>query len=357
MALPDDVVTESGDGAPETGASETATSERHDVTPEPPTPEAKPGQGAAPKANAPTIPPPPAVDYPIELRVFHVVTGAEIAPFQWRFVTRGNLIRGDSDTATAKISVPRTVQGNLLVEADGMQPFEQKNLQAPAPGEPMQRIDVFLTPKATGQGITLMVKTLDRQPVRNVRVDCYQLLADKDPKEQTGWDLGQSLWSRRTSQADGTYELPPLSPGNYGIVLVATDAEGNVLPLSSYRQTFALTGSNGFLEDVPLEPACALILDLQDGQGRPYDPKVYGKTSLSLNVAGQTGIQRKWTAANEAGGMLSEANAAPAKGKVWLDQPIPPGNYLLEIFVDGDPRVSQPLLLRPEQQTQTIYIR
>jgi len=331
-------------------APQPAAAERQNVTP---TTAAEDDQPAAPQAPAAEQPVPPPADLTLVLNVRDVVTRAPIEAFRWRFVQRGDILRGESAAGVAELALPRSRIGDLLIEADGMQPFAKKALQTPGVNQPTTHLDVFLTPAPSGQGITLMVKDLDRRPIQNVRVDAFKLNTNQD----IGWDLGQPLWARRADAADGTYQLPPLAPGDYGILLVATDADGNLLPLAPYRQTFTLTGSNGFLEDVPLEPACALRLDLLDANGAPFDPKVHGTTSIRLNQTGQTGIQRKWTAKAEANGTVSQADVAAGPAPIWLDQPVAPGSYLLEIAVNNAPRISQVLLLRPEQQTETIYIR
>lgn len=333
---------------------EHATGDRENVTP---TPVAEDNVEAAladgPEGQQDEVEAPP-VDVTVVLDVRNVVTRAPIEAFRWRFVRPGDIQRGESADSVAMLDLPRAVVGDLLVEAEGMQPFSHKAFVTPTANEQQEHVDVFLTPTPTGLGITLMVKDLDRQPIQHVRVDAFKL---NITNKESGWDLGQPMWARRTDAADGTYKLPSLPPGDYGIVLVATDEQGNLLPLASYRQTFTLNGSNGFLEDVPLEPSCALTLDLFDSSNAPFDPKIYGKTSISLNAVGQVGIQRKWTAKAEQSGTVSQNNAVAGKGRVWLDQPIAPGTYLLEIFVNSDPRVSQTLVLRPEQQTEILYIR
>jgi len=329
-----------------------AMAERHNATPTPQPDQAdKPSQ---PKAGPSQPAKAPPVDVSLVLDVRNVVTGAPIETFRWRFVRRADILRGESTASVARLALPRGSVGDLLVEADDMQPFAQRALTTPTANQPATHLDVLLTPAESARGITLMVKDLDRQPIQHVRVDAFKLNAvNKD----SGWDLGQPIWTRQADAEDGTYELPPLPPGDYGIVLVATDTDGNLRPLSAYRQTFALSGNNGFLEDVPLEPACALTLDLFDGNGAPFDPTAHGDTSISLNQVGQVGIQRKWTAKGESGGTVSQANALTGTGRAWLDQPIAPGSYLLEILVNGSPRVSQTLMLRAEQQTETVYIR
>ena len=300
-------------------------------------------------------------NWPIELTVRNAVDNAPIAAFRWSFRRAVGIARGESNSSIAQLELPRVTVGDLLIEADGMQPFTKPQLVVPAVGEPSTHLDIYLTPVTIAAGITLLVKTLDLQPIANVRVDAFQIT---DSNREIAWQLGQPLWARRTSQPDGRYELPPLPAGEYGIVLVATDTDGLVLPLAPYRRTFVLTGSNGYLEDVPLEPACALQLELFEGSGQAFDPAVHGNVTISLNPTGQTGLQRKWTAWQKTDGggkataTISEANRVPGTGIIWVDEPVPPGSYLLEIVVNGDPRVSQMVQLRNnERQLEQVFVR
>ena len=296
----------------------------------------------------------------IRLSVRDVVTQSAIESFRWRFQQANTLLRGESSTSNLGLSLPNLAVGNLLIEADGMQPFTRKELRIPAAGAPTASLDIYLTPVATAAGITLMVKTLDNQPVVNVRVDAYDLSALQN-KEQ--WQLERPIWARRTTAIDGVYRLPPLPPGEYGILLVATTSEGDLLPVAPFRRVFNLDGSNGFLEHVTLEPACALRLKLQNGNGQPFDPKLHQEVAIRLNLAGEDGMQRKWTASEESDNpsdvlrTVSEADRVPGKGMIWLDEPVAPGTYLLEIFIDGNQRVQQQLQLRQgEQQVERVTI-
>lgn len=329
-----------------------------------------PSDSTTSQSQSPVLPAPEAT---VVLTVRDIVTRQAIEAFKWRFVQPRSIERGESTSSVAELMLPRRAIGDLLVEAEGMQPFTKKQFVIPAENEPKLLVDVFLTPSATAAGITLLVKRLDNQPVTDVRVDAFEI---NDGNRDTAWQLQQPLWARRTAAEDGVYQLPPLPPGEYGILLVATSPEGDLLPLQPFRRTFRLTGSNGFLEDVPLEEACALQLQLLETNNQPFDPKSHGNVTISLNPAGQTGLQRKWTTmakpdaagGNTGGntrsntrsntGTVSEANRVPGPGLIWLDEPIAPGSYLLEIFINGDPRVSQTLLLRGnERQLETIYVR
>ncbi len=321
------------------------------------------------KSPRPTLSPTPTtapVEAPVEppttirIVVRDIVTQAAVDSFRWRFQQASMALRGESSSSTLALSLPNLAVGNLLIEADGMQPFTQKELRIPAAGAPAETLNVYLTPVATAAGITLMVKTLDNQPVVDVRVDAYELSA---LKRKENWQLGRPIWARRTTSTDGIYALPPLPPGEYGILLVATSSQGDLLPVAPFRHVFDLNGSNGFLEDVSLAPACALRLELSNSSGQPFDPKLHGEVAIRLNPVGEAGIKRKWTASEESGNptaalrTVSEADRVPGKGLIWLDEPVAPGTYLLEIFIDGNQRVHQQLQLRQgEQQIERVTI-
>ena len=319
----------------------------------------------AAKPSRPTSSPSPKAESEeatttIRISVRNIVTQAAITSFRWRFQQASKALRGESNSSALELSLPNLAVGNLLIEADGMQPFTQKELRLPGAGAPPETLDIYLTPVATAAGITLMVKDLDNQPVVDVRVDAYDLSA---LKRKENWQLSRPIWARRTTSTDGIYTLPPLPPGEYGILLVATTSQGDLKPLAPFHRVFDLNGSNGFLEDVSLAPACALRLELRNGSGQPFDPKLHGEVAIRLNPTGEAGTQRKWTAQAEPANpsapprTVSEADRVPGKGLIWLDEPVAPGSYLLEIFIDGNQRVHQQLQLRQgEQQVERVTI-
>jgi hypothetical protein len=64
-------------------------------------------------------------------------------------------------------------------------------------------------------GITLHVHDTGLQPVQNVRVEAYPL---RPENRDLAWHvLEKALWVRRTQNAEGTYVLPELAAGEYGI--------------------------------------------------------------------------------------------------------------------------------------------
>ena len=118
-----------------------------------------------------------------------------------------------------------------------------------------------------------------------------------------------------------------------------------------------MTGSNGFVEHVALEEACALRLDLLEPNGAPFDPAVHGNVTITLNRAGELAVQRKWSAQDADGHFVTALDHVPAAGTCWPSEPVAPGTYLLEVFVNGDPRVHRTLVLGPTVQTERITVR
>lgn len=311
-----------------------------DPTP-PPVRPAEPG----PTPTPPTV---LATEPNLVLAVRDLTTRAPVPSFRWQFRNSRGTQRGTGTAGHAELALEASAVGQLLVEADGLSPLVRDGVIVPTPPARAATLDLFLAPAVTAAGIVLHVRDLGLQPIANVRVDAWALAADAPP---TGWQLGQALWARRAMAADGRYALPTLAAGQYGIRVVATDAEGALLPLQPYLRTFTLTGDNGFVEDVPLEPGALLTLDLVDAAGQPYDPAQRGSARLSLHLVGGPDVSRKWLVRNE----VAEAAAidvVPGVGKVQLGEAVVGGPYQLEVSVMGTTRVQRQLFLRPGQRQE-----
>jgi hypothetical protein len=145
---------------------------------------------------------------------------------------------------------------------------------------------------------------------------------------------------------DGRYALPPLEPATYGLQVLAVDGNGEPLPLLPFRRVFTVTGSNGFLEDVPLEAGALLGLEIVDSAGQGFDPAKHGTTRLSLHFVGAPHVGRKWV--NRQGQAAATAvDVLPGVGRAELAEAIPPGPYELEVTVQGALRSKLPMFLRP----------
>jgi hypothetical protein len=313
---------------------------RVDVAPR--DPGTRTGTQPTPPTTPDPAPTPPTAPATVVLAVRDMTTRAPVAAFRWQFRNSLGTLRGEGKDGRAELPLPATAVGELLVEAEGLAPAVRDGVIVPTPPAPPLQVDVFLPPAVAAAGITLFVHDLALQPTTHVRVDAFLLAAEAPP---AAWHLGQSLWARRASAPDGRYVLPPLTPGVYGIRIAATDEQGGTLPLQPWLRTFALTGDNGFVEDVPLEPGALLALDLVDAAGQPFDPTVHGKVTLSLRLPGGPVTPRKWMV--RAGGVETAAiDVVPGVGKVQLADAVAAGHYQLEVQVHGALRAQQQLFLR-----------
>ena len=262
--------------------------------------------------------------------------------FRWSFVAGERKLSGTVEGDGAELPLPAGVTGDLLVEADGMQPERLADVTATTQPEAPLRLEVYLRPTRRAEGVTLLVHDTFRRPVADIRVDAFALSAERADK---AWHLGTPMWSRTATSSDGRYELPPLAPGSYGVQVCAVDERGRPAPLAAFRGTYDLTGTNGFLEDVVLAPACALRLDLRDASGAAVDPAARGSVNIHLREPSDDGVSRRWTSANPGGGTVSDVDRLPGPSPAWVAAPVAPGSYTLEITVDGRLAVRQPLQL------------
>ena len=245
---------------------------------------------------------------------------------------------------------PPGAQGELLVEADGHLPFRAP-IEAPPTGAPARHLDVFLDPAATASGIQLHVTYLDRTPVTDVRVQAIELPAGG----VDDWTRGHRVWSRRTANPNGDYQLPDLAPGRYGIRVVATDRDGATLPQQPFERVFHLTGSNGYREDVVLEPGCLLTLDLIDRHGATFVPG-NAAVGIDLRLPGGPAIARRWHRLVQ-GRLEAAIDAPPGPGPCWLETALAPNRYSLTIHVDGRVAAQQTLQLNAgDRQTERIVV-
>lgn len=310
--------------------------------------EATPKPAPAPEPADEPKPPPttpeaaPAEPTNLLVRVHDAASNGPASTFRWRLRLGGEVQQGEGKDGQVALHLPPGTNGDLLVEADQRQPVQRPGLQAPPADQLPLAVDVTLVPVVTAAGITLHVHDLAQQPIRHVRVDAFRL---GDHNRDTSWHLEPALWARRAHAEDGKYDVPRLPPGEYGLRLVALAEDGSLAPLLPFLRTFVLTGDNGFVEDVPLEPGTVLVLELVDAYGAPYEPIKYGTATLSLRLPGGPIVQRKWFC-RDGEHETSAIDQLPGIGIAHAAQALRAGSYELEVFCNGDPRVRTRLELR-----------
>jgi hypothetical protein len=330
-----------------TAPSTTAPLERSDAprpnTAKPP-PERPPAPGAA---ESPPSPAPAAAALHVHVR--DLVSHEGIAAWSWRFVGSQVTVRGAADGKAAPIELPRGAAGELWIEAPGYEPFRRPLVRVDDDHE--AHLDVFLRPVVKNAGIRLVVHDLDHVPVTRVRVACFGRTSGDDDR----WHLDAPMWTREAAHENGDYELPPLPPGDFGVLLLAMDEQGDVLPLLPYRSTFLLTGSNGFLEDVALEPGCVLELDLRTPDGEPLAERA-GDPTLDVRLAGGPAVKRRWISVGREPAVAA-LDRPPVAGLFRAAEPLPAGLYELTVTVHGSPRLRQSLTLRAgERQRERLLV-
>jgi hypothetical protein len=311
----------------------------------------QPDEPGTPSA-APALPAPPVTDRSqVELTVRDLQSLAAVRAFRWRFRSAGPEQRGEGKDGRATLDLPNAARGELLVEAAGYSPVVKPQIATVADG--ITSIDVLLTPTVPAAGITLFVHDTALTPIANVRVDAFVLTAES---RETAWHHGKALWERRTGAPDGRYTLPPLSAGEYGIRVAATDADGNLEPMLPYSRTFVLTGDNGYVEDVTLEPGCLPSFELVDGAGALLDPQQAGGiVALQLRLPGGPDVPRAWVVAS--GQASAKAiDALPGVGPVRPAEALAAGLYTLEISIAGNLRLQQSVTLRVGERQRERFV-
>ncbi|MCB9884862.1 MAG: hypothetical protein H6838_05180 [Planctomycetes bacterium] len=345
-ALPEDVAAAPGE---QPSATAPAASERLEATPtapseEPTAPAAAPADGPQPGA--------PAAARPFQLVVVDALTRQPVPEFRVNLRLPGGGMELRSRTGSTEVDVPAGTRGELLVEAQGYEPWHRIDFVAP-PAEPQPAVvTVELNKAAVAAGITLHVHDTALQPVSTARVEAFQL---GPGARDTDWWNGKPLWSRRATAEDGRYTLPTLAPGDYGIRVLAVDAKGTVLPFLPYTHVFALTGSNGFVEDVPLEAGCIPEFEVVDAYGKllvPGTPSI----GLSLRVPGGPDVSRQWLVEQQ-GEVFRGLDLLPGVGPAWPEVPVAAGAWQFEVRRDGrTPHVEAVSLRSGERQRIRVSV-
>lgn len=283
----------------------------------------------------------------LRVRVRSLPEGVPLPGFRWTLWSEGRRSTGVADADGADVVLPLAAEQpfTLLLEADGHQPLRHEGSGQPGP---TQTLELFLARAAPRTGIGITARDHHGQPVTSLRVDVWQLAPDAG-LDQTGADHAP-LWSRRTSEPSGDYQLPQLAPGRYELRAMAVEADGALLPLLPFRSRFESTGSNHVPLVVALVPGAVLTLDVLDRNGNllPARHAADGSSPVQLRATGPDGQVHTidWRSeGNGAAPPVVTRNLLPSPGPATAAEALPAGSWRIDVWIEGAQRGGGSFLL------------
>jgi hypothetical protein len=297
----------------------------------------------------------------VVLRVRGIPGNVMLPKYRWTLWAEGQRRTGTADEqgGDTGLRMPKGTPYRVLLEADGYEPQEKNGTIAAEP----QVLDVFLATAGKHTGVVVTARDERAQPVPNLRVDLWRLKADA-ALDQTG-AAGEPLWSRRTSNDEGSYQLPELEPGRYELRAMAVDGEGALLPLLPFRARFEVTGSNSVPLQANLLPGAVLTLQPVDPAGSPLrggpDDNRPPLPAIELRAIGPDGKEHDvdWRGAGS-GRAVVERNKLVEGREVTCAEALPPGWWRFTAWVDGAACGAAEVLLVAGQQHKeklTVLLR
>ena len=265
----------------------------------------------------------------LQLEVRDQRTGQHVAGFKWRWTAPAGSAKGEEQGGRTALPLAPGVEGELLVEAAGLEPVTRR-LTTPAPGANPLLVDLVLAPVVATAHTGLVVRDADQAPVANIRVT---LLRE---------DRTTQVWSRRAAAADGAYRLPPIEPGTYWLRTAAVDAEGKPLPLVPVERQVNVNGITPVEEDIRMARGCLLTLDVLDAAGNPFDPKQSGRVELQLLDQGGAVHRVDWLGGTGAEAVVA-SDQVPARGTIRSAVAVPMGSCTIVVRGPGGAESRFPL--------------
>jgi hypothetical protein len=265
----------------------------------------------------------------LQLEVRDQRTGQHVAGFKWRWTAPTGSAKGEEQGGRTALPLAPGVEGELLVEAAGLEPVTRR-LTTPAPGANPLLVDLVLAPVVATAHTGLVVRDADQAPVANIRVT---LLRE---------DRTTQVWSRRAAAADGAYRLPPIEPGTYWLRTAAVDAEGKPLPLVPVERQVNVNGITPVEEDIRMARGCLLTLDVLDAAGNPFDPKQSGRVELQFLDNGGAVHRVDWLGGTGAEAVVA-SDQVPARGTIRSAMAVPMGSCTIVVRGPGGAESRFPL--------------
>ena len=279
---------------------------------------------AEPKAPVRDFQPVDVVQPNLQLDVRDQRTGQHVAGFKWRWTAPAGSAKGEEQGGRTALPLAPGVEGELLVEAAGLEPVTRR-LTTPAPGANPLLVDLVLAPVVATAHTGLVVRDADQAPVANIRVT---LLRE---------DRTTQVWSRRAAAADGAYRLPPIEPGT----------SGNGLPSAStaavpVERQVNVNGITPVEEDIRMARGCLLTLDVLDAAGNPFDPKQSGRVELQFLDNGGAVHRVDWLGGTGAEAVVA-SDQVPARGTIRSAMAVPMGSCTIVVRGPGGAESRFPL--------------
>lgn len=234
----------------------------------------------------------------------------------------------------------------LQVEAPGYTPSEEKVVKVSAL-EPETEVVFFLDRAMAFTGIELRVFEASLRPAKSVRV-----VAEIKQPDNT-W---REMWNRRASRENGVYQLPDLKAGIYRLTLRAVPPEGQLDMHVPFVKEVEFTGGEKYEVFVQLVAGARLLLKVTDAEG-----KVLGQdVSVRLTTAAGEVVRSLWEHIDDQAKPLPfvalGANGLVQDGRARLFDPVPPGQYRLQVQRGGRESQAVPLTLEAGA-TRTVRVK
>lgn len=209
----------------------------------------------------------------------------------------------------------------IQVEAPGYTPSEEQAVRVTA-AEPQKALTFFLQRGMRFTGIELRVFDSTLHPAKRVRV----VAEIKQPN-----NTYREVWDRQTGSDKGIYRLPDIKPGTYRLTVRAVPPEGRLDMHVPFVKEIEFTGGEKYELQVQLVAGARILLKVTDQEGKLLGQGV----RIRLSTAAGEPVRTLWEHIDDNGKPVPfepiGANGLVQDGRARLWDPVPPGQYRLQV--------------------------